>query len=226
MRKDWYNLCWLPVPEGDFSEQCAKIPADPTGALRDLSSHRLTESQLRKIAGICAKIVKVPQGFETFNLTVLSDANCEFLVSCLKASALRYDLWLDVNIEPMGSLATAALDPASTLYQTGPDAILIACTYHSFVATHPLGNATESQRAVGDFLSNIKHYPGYRKGKVRGKNNCPNDTPRARVSFWAALMRVSPARANFQIESFNSEIAAEFGGYDRCCATRKHHRSV
>jgi FkbH-like protein len=207
MRTDWYNLSWLPLLGGDFSEQCAMISSDPAKSLRALSSHKLTESQLRKLAGICGKMDRTPPGFENFKLSLLSNANCEFLAPALKASALRYNLWLDVNIEPMGYLVAAALDPSSELYQTGPDAILIASTYHPFMAAHTLGDAAESQRAVEDFVSNITTIREAVREKC-GAKTIVQTIPQAPESLFGSLDARVPGTLNFLIDRFNNEIIA------------------
>jgi FkbH-like protein len=211
MRKDWYDLSWLEPPNADFSDLCANIQSDPARFLRIVCSYKLTEAQLRKIAVTCQALECVPPGFERLKLTILSNANCGFLGPALQASALRYGLWLDVNVEPMGQPIAAVLDPGSFLSRIGADSVLVAYTYHSFRQAGTLGDEVESRRAVEDFVSNITTV------RDTARDRCEAATivqtiPQAPDSLLGSLDARVPGTRNFLIDRFNHEIMA--GDFD------------
>jgi FkbH-like protein len=154
-RKDWYNLSWLPeLSTGEFSTLCSRIRADPANTLRMISSFKMTEVQLTKLSAICSNLPGPLPEFDKCKLTILSDANCSFLVQALKSSALRYGIWLEVRVEAMGNILAKVLDPTSDLYANPADAVLFAPTYHRF-SRDSLGDEQESERVVQDFISEI-----------------------------------------------------------------------
>ena len=159
------------------------------------------------MAGICQTIPDIPAGYQPFKLTVLSNANCEFLGPALKASALRYNLWLDVNIEPMGYMVAAALDSASPLNRVGADAVLIAYTYHAFMATHSLGDVTAAQRAVADLVSAVTTIREVVRESC-GAKTIVQTIPHAPESVLGSLDLRVPGTLNWIIDGFNREIMA------------------
>jgi FkbH-like protein len=207
MRKDWYDLGWLPPFRGDFSEQCRNIDSDPVNSLRRLSAHKLTESQLRKIAGICQKMPEILPGFEPFKLTVLSNANCEFLGPALRASALRHNLWLDVNVEPMGYTVAAALDSSSALNQAGADAVLLAYTHHALMTTSCLGDAIAAERAVAELVATVTTIREAVRDSI-GAKTVVQTIPHAPESLFGSLDLRVPGTLNSMIGEFNRAIVA------------------
>src|ERR1700693_5976040 len=128
MRKDWYDLSWLPPPShrDAFRSHCETLVLNPSlEAFVTLANQKLAENQLRKLSEACERLKTMPSGFEQFNLTVLSDANCEFLGPALKASALRYGVWLEIHVESLGHTVAAALHQHSSMYQRRNDGVLV-----------------------------------------------------------------------------------------------------
>ncbi len=120
----------------------------------------LTTIQLRKIARRRGDL-PAPKGFESFRLGLISNANSDFLVPALEASALRHGVWLDVTVTGMGHGIASILDPDSDLNRARPDAVLIAYTWHTLgAAAQTPGDTAGAAAAVDHLLEEIEMMAG------------------------------------------------------------------
>jgi HAD superfamily phosphatase (TIGR01681 family) len=207
MRKDWYDLSWLPPADKKlFLVACEELRYKPHYAgLVALASQKLNENQLRKLTGVCENLETMPAGFERFRLKILSNANCDFMPAAFKASALRYGIWLQVDTEPMGDIVAAALDPESTMYKRETDGVLVAYTYHALTSTDQLGDGKNSERVIDEWIRNVTAI----RDTVR--NTCGATTivqtiPLAPDALLGSLESRVPGTPNFIVECLNSRI--------------------
>lgn len=68
---------------------------------------------------------EVPPEFQRLKLALLGSNTTEFLNPCLVVEAARHRIALEIWNGPYGQIEQQALDPASGLFQTAPDAVLI-----------------------------------------------------------------------------------------------------
>jgi FkbH-like protein len=127
------------------------------------------------------------------------------MAASLKASALRYGIWLQVDNEPMGHTVAAALDPESTMYKRETDGVLVAYTYHALTPTDKLGNGKNSERVIDEWVRNVTTI------RDAVKNTCGATTivqtiPFAPDALLGSLESRVPGTPNFIIECFNSRI--------------------
>ncbi|HEY8190803.1 MAG TPA: HAD-IIIC family phosphatase, partial [Alphaproteobacteria bacterium] len=197
MRNEWHNLLWLPPPPADFAALCkVVVPADGD-ALRRLSGYQLNDLQLTRLARICVSFTAPPPGFESFRLAILGNGNSEFAAGALKASALRYGVWLETHIEGLGQTATAALDPANALYEFNPSAVLLSLTYHVLPAFTPGNN---------DALEALKGEVILIRDSLRQNGNIPlivQTIPQAPVSIFGSIDRRTVGTVRQQVAAFN-----------------------
>ncbi|MCD8562938.1 MAG: HAD-IIIC family phosphatase [Alphaproteobacteria bacterium] len=154
MKNDWYNLGWLREAPEDFSARCKELPSGDVAALRALTNYQLNDNQLRKIAKIKSGFDKAPKGFDALKLVVMSNANSEFMHGALEASGIRHGLWLNVFEEHMGQTVMAVLNPESHARSQDMDIVLLALTYHAFLAVPP-GDAEAAQNAVEQAMGEV-----------------------------------------------------------------------
>lgn len=207
MRKDWYDLSWLPSADKEsFRMECERLGSKPGyAALIAVANHKLAESQLRKLAGICEELEDIPLGFEPFRLTILGDANYDFLTATLKASALRHGVWLQVHNESIGRTVAAALDPESKIYKFGTDGVLVAYTYHALASTGTLGDEKNSESAVDEWVRNVTTIRDAVK-RTCGATTVVQTIPLAPDAWLGSLEARIPGTPNFIIERFNSRL--------------------
>jgi FkbH-like protein len=135
--KEWSlkECSWLPEAPRNFRDQCAAIrnsTSDSTSDLYRLAQHRLNSSQLNSLA---ATLSAVQKNFDSsqlknhFRLGLVSNATIALFVPALKASALRYGIYLEVVEAEFGQVMQEALDPDSPINRADLDAVLLALDY-------------------------------------------------------------------------------------------------
>lgn len=127
----------LPQPS-DFRKLCAE--ADTLEELRGnvlhgLAMHSLDINGLHRLAK--SVTLAINQGLESpltrLTLGLVSNANTDFIIPALVATAARYGIALKVISAPFGVTMQAALDPDASLTKAKPDAILLALDYREFI---------------------------------------------------------------------------------------------
>jgi FkbH-like protein len=203
MKKDWYNLSWLPEPPDDFAALCKAAKPGDAEALRRLTAFRLSEPQLNRLARLCASSPSTPSGFEAFRLGIIGNGNSDFLGPALKSSALRHGVWLDTYAAGMGQMVTAVLDPRDQLYQFNPNAVLLALTWHAFPLFIPATSTNESVAAIEKLKADIELIE--RTLKQNGNITLIVQTvPQAPLSLFGSLDRRTAGTVRRTIDDFNA----------------------
>src|SRR5207253_460635 len=141
-----------------------------------------------------------------FKLAILSDANCLFLEHALKASALRYGIWLQVHIEPMGNTLSAIRDPASAVYEATPDAVLLAYTFRLFNSNN-IGDPDCSKLAVNELIQDVIASRDILRERSDAKL-IVQTIAQAPQSLLGSLELRTPGTVNSLVSNFNREILA------------------
>jgi FkbH-like protein len=206
---DICELPWLPVYEGNFKDACAHVKEGDCETLKLLMRHRLTYTQLGRIASIMRGCPDLSSSFEKLSVGILGDANNDFVIPALRASALRHGLWLDVTCPPMGGGVAAALNPASSLYDGGIDVVLNANTSHRLPIL-PLGDRDMARRVVDDMLAEVETL-AEAVGRHSKATFLVQTIPTPNVGLFGSLdNRVAGTGQNIVSEFNASLIASEF----------------
>ncbi len=204
MKKDWHNLSWLPGAPDDFTQRCNALRNQDAAELRALAGYRLNESQLHKLAKRCSAF-SAPKGFETFRLAIIGNANNDFLKTGLKASALRYGLWLDVEVGGMGETVTSVLNPDSGMNRFKPDGVLLALNAHIWSQTLLTGKEKDAKAAIENLKNDIEMMAQALKNNSSAMLILQT-MPQTPISLFGSLDRRIPGTLRRMIDDFNAMI--------------------
>lgn len=204
MKKEWYNLSWLPEAPGDFSRRCQDLMPEDTAGLRMLASYRLDDTQLNKLARKCGAFPSPPPEFEPFRLGIVGNANNDFLKAALKATALRYGLWLDVVAGGMGQTVASVFDPGSEVSAFNPHAVLLSLTPQIWSQTSLAGQESASLEAIENLRNDIQAMAGILR--ERGQTLIVQTMPQMPLALFGSLDRRVHGTWRRLIDDFNAMV--------------------
>src|SRR5581483_1699946 len=126
------DLSWLPRVPSDFPQLCRSVLERPEGLgeqIRLLASSALDQNQLMRLAKVIAKARSAGLSLEPltpFRLALISNSTTDFIVPALTATAARYGIALECTAAAYDQAVQASLSGDSPIYQSAPQAVLIA----------------------------------------------------------------------------------------------------
>ncbi|WP_346291448.1 HAD-IIIC family phosphatase [Sphaerothrix gracilis] len=128
------SLHWLPqhpdIRQAIRELSDIQLPADQLSYLRWLSGHQLDFNQIvridKRLQALKTKEAAIATSLPQVKLAVLASSTVEHLQAAIRVAALRRGLLADIYVAPYGQYRQAILNPASQLYQFGPDAVLLS----------------------------------------------------------------------------------------------------
>lgn len=201
---EYINLSWLPLYTGNFAEDCALVREGNVDTLKALMRYKLSDTQLNRIARIKRECPALAEEFEPFSIAIIGDANSDFVKAAMEASALRHGLWLDVHTESLGNVVGAVLDTNSELYNSKPNAVLLAYTSHS-LPNSSIGNEEQACQRVGELISDIELIKSTIKSNVDAQL-LVQTIPTTPTSLFGSIDRRVVGTAAEQIAAFNSYL--------------------
>jgi len=132
------DLPWLPRTGADFRAELRSVEQNEVGEwgsrLRSLSNQHLGLNQAIALARTLELLrARSPSSsLSTFRLGLVSNAAMDFLKPLLVASALRYGIALEIIAADFGQIMQEAIDPASLINTSKPDAVLLAVDHRGF----------------------------------------------------------------------------------------------
>lgn len=207
------ELPWLPPLSESFRDDLRALLADDRQdwglALRVLATQQLGLSQALAIAGALRQLrsVRASSSLTPFRLGIVSNATLDFVIPSLQAAALRYGIDLEIVGGAFDQLVQEALDPASTLNRSKPDAVLVAADYRGLPFVQP-GVSTWPQASAEAALAQISAVrEGFRThaGAVCLVQSLPAPPTPSFGSFDAVL----PGTLRSAIAEFNAALARD-----------------
>jgi len=139
------DLPWLPRLSDSFRQDLRSVRADDAQdwglSLRTLATQNLGLNQAMALARTFGQLraLRESSSLTPFRIAIVSNATLDFVVPSLQAAALRYGIALDVVYGAFGQMVQEALDPASPINRSKPDAVLIAVDHRGlpFVSAEP-----------------------------------------------------------------------------------------
>jgi FkbH-like protein len=197
------DLPWLAVPPTDFKAQCSAIvptTGQPAAAIQFLSNFRLSARQSSSLARIIKRCQEADVDLaplSPFRLGVLASATFDLLLDCLPAAAARHGVTLDLVSTPYDQVMQQALDPASEIYRTRLDAVLLAVDHRWLnldracldessgdrvaAAMQRLRAAVESLRAHGNVPAILQTLPTPTHALFGSYDRCARGSVRAMI---------------------------------------------
>lgn len=166
------DLPWLPRLSPDFKSRLATIQendgVDWAVALPALSQQALGLNQAISLSRAVKRLggQRPTRSLTAFKLGIVSNATLDFIVPFLEATALRYGISLEVVTGPFGQAMQAALDPASVINASKPDAVLLALDHRSLPFRQDNGgrwppyNADAALRELDAIRQGIRQHSG------------------------------------------------------------------
>jgi FkbH-like protein len=141
-------MYWLPIIQRFRDElRAADAAIDAQKRLHHLSSlaaHRLGLVEMLQLDRALSKSAAMDiDGFVRLRVAVLGSATLDHLAPAIRVAALRHRLLVDVHTGAYGQYRQEILDPASSLYAFGPQAIVLAVTTSDAIGNIPV-TATEA----------------------------------------------------------------------------------
>ncbi len=152
------ELAWLPEPPADFRKRLQSIAQSPERAgveLRKLATHRLTGTQLNRLARTIGDFQADGRSLAPLTplrLGVLGNGTLDMIVPALVASAARHGVALECVATAYGQYAQAALSPDSPINIAACDAVLLALDYRALGLNLAIGSAAQAEEAVAAAL--------------------------------------------------------------------------
>ena len=156
------ELSWLPQPPVDFNARCRSLVEEQRnlgGAVRALANHRLSENQLFRLSQSIKKARETGRSLyplEPFRLGLISNANIDFLVPAITATAARHGIAVQIFRSEYGQVMQEALSAESVINENKPDAVLLALDYRWFPLQSCPGNLDEANSTVNDCLGQLE----------------------------------------------------------------------
>lgn len=149
------ELYWLP-PAADFDRTLARarddgaVPAERLAALRELAGSRLDFMRTAKVERASRGLPRdATDALQPVRLALLAGHTVDHLVPAIRVAGLRRGLLVDCRIGPYGQWRQQILDPASELYRSEPDVVLLAPSADELLPPLPLSATRgEAQEAV------------------------------------------------------------------------------
>jgi FkbH-like protein len=151
--RDPFGLPWLLPAPADFRTRLKAIraaaPFDPA-ALRALVQTALDATQLEQASRVVTarRDDLTGTGLRPLRLAIVATHTAKGIAYALPAAGLRHSLLLDVDLADYGQAAQQLLDPASTLAQGRPDAVLLALDAQALGLARPCLDAVEAEATV------------------------------------------------------------------------------
>ncbi len=211
------DLAWLPEAPADFRKRLQSLAQSPEpagGELRQLATHRLTGTQLGRLAKTIGGLQAEGRSLAPLaplRLGVLGNGTLDMIIPALVASAARHGVALECVATPYGQYAQAALSPDSAINATACDAVLLALDYRALGLDLAIGGAGEAEDAVAAALDMLG---AFRRGiRASADTACILQTiaPPPEPLFGAAD-RTIPGTPRRLADAFNRRLAESVPG--------------
>jgi FkbH-like protein len=211
------ELEWLPRPPEDFSTRCRTLreAAGEVGRdVRALASFALDENKLTRLANAIDALRGRQDALRPlvpFRLAILSNATSHFLVPALVATAARHGIALECIEGNYGQVMQEALDPASTINRTHPDAVLVAIDYRGLALEAPLGDPAAAHGVVAGALQGLRVIRDALR-KNSGASCIFQTVARPVETTFGSLDLALPGTRRNVIDAFNRDLATSLAG--------------
>jgi FkbH-like protein len=211
------DLPWLPRLSVDFKSTLAKIQEaedqDWSGPLALLSQQALGLNQAMALSRASKRLAAERPGksLATFKLGILSNATLDFIVPFLDATALRYGIALEVVTGPFGQAMQAALDPASVVNMSRPDAVLLALDHRGLPFRDESGGAWPPYQAEAALRDLDAMRQGIRKHS--GATCLMQSVPTPLAPLFGSLDATLAGSARAAIAQFNATLARDVASH-------------
>ena len=153
------NLSWLEKPPKNFSEKLSE--AYSLSNLSYLSKYRLDLNNLFKINNRIKKLkdvsLETEKNFEHLNIGYISTSTSDLIIPALKATSLRYNIYLDVIDAGYNQLVQIAYSKNSSFFLKNFDALVISIDYRSLPLSLSPGDTEMSKKNVIDCFNYIRN---------------------------------------------------------------------
>ncbi len=213
MSADLYaKLSWLPDVPQDFSVRNRAIlsSAKPGVEIQALANHALGETELIRLSATIARLTSEGRSLaplQNFRLGVLGNSTVDLLLPVLTASAARHGFALTCVQTEFGQFLHQAIDPASHLNQSRPDAVLLVLDHRGLPLDFDPGNLESEALAISGaikLLDTIRSSIRANSGAISIVQTiaAPPET------LFGSLDRVIPGSERHLIDNLNRAIAA------------------
>ncbi len=206
------QLAWLQPPPEDFRGQIRALrnevlSADPAVIERliALSSHRLDESQLGRLASAAAQVEGDPTPLSRMKLGIFGDGTLSLLGPAIAGSAIRHGFLIDVVTGEYGSALQEASDPSGPLRTAGLDACLLVLD-HRLALGRPAPSAEAAAQEVEAAFLRIQAIIEAMRPAVKGQIFVQTLPPPLEPLF-GSLDRVEAGSAFAMVEALNRRLA-------------------
>ena len=141
-------LPWLPMPGPDFSDRLQAGPRDGQAAgmwARIVSTHDLDFVELRRLAKRVRRLRSAEgrvNGLDPAVLAIVGNGTTGFLEDAIAGSAPRHALDVAVHTFAFNQIAQQVLNPASELYHSGAEYLLLAIDHRGLPFAPDAGDAS------------------------------------------------------------------------------------
>lgn len=210
------DLPWLPRLSDSFRQDLRSIRADSAQdwglTLRALATQNLGLNQAMAIVSTLRQLRAVHESpsLTPFRLGIVSNATLDFVVPSLQAAALRYGIALDVVAGAFDQMTQEALDPASAVNRSRPDAVLIAADCRGLPFTDA-GSSAGPQASADAALAEITAMrDGFRKNA--GAVCLVQSLAAPLNATFGSLDAALPGTLRSAISDFNATLARTIAG--------------
>ncbi|MGC2111883.1 MAG: haloacid dehalogenase, partial [Candidatus Korobacteraceae bacterium] len=213
----YQSLAWLPRPPADFVARCRAVLESETNLgerLQALASYALDENDLDRIAKLISKAREAAHSLAPllpFRLGILSNANTDFIVPALIASAARHGIALECVAPAYGQVLQEALSPESEINRQQLDAVLLAVDYRGYPLNSTVGDADAAKASVAAAL---RHLRAIRSAiGANGRTICIVQNLAAPAEcIFGSLEKLVAGTLRGLIDELNHEVAQSFAG--------------
>jgi FkbH-like protein len=205
------GLEWLPKPPESFRADCKALPTSGNnlGAnARRLASYRLDGNQLNRLGSALRSAISTGRDLRpltTFRLGILGTGTLDLIVPALVASAARHGVALDCVVGGYDQALQEAISPASELYSTKLDAVLIAIDHRSLPLKASPGNRDAAEQMVAqcaELIQTIAAAVSANSGALCILQTIPKPVER----LFGSLDRSMPGTLTSMINALNMRI--------------------
>src|SRR5215207_1962619 len=159
------GLPWLAAPPGTQREEIRALKRslaavdgveDLWRRLTRLAAYGLDEVQLSQLSRLISALPDGPGAPPRLKLALLGGGTLSLCGPAIVASALRWDLRVDVIEGGYGSAVTDALDPGSAVRRAEPDMALVAFDRRTLGLDRARLTAGEAEAAVESALATVR----------------------------------------------------------------------
>ena len=210
------SLTWLPPPPSDFQGQCRATETHPTpgATLRALASHALDENQLSRLGRTLMRVAAAGRSLaplQPFRLGLVGNATLDGLAPALVASAARHGFALECVLADFGQTIQEAVDPASLVNRSKPDAVLLAIDHRGLPLSFQLGEPESERDDVEAALAVIEEIRGGFRTHA-GATSIVQTLPPPPESLFGILDRLVPGSPRRLIAALNAAIGDSVSG--------------